>query len=141
MAETIKVRLEPGPVVRVIGETEWSEKAGWVQPVDLETAANLLAYPRPGWSLAEKPTAAQRKALADLLGVAPENIAMPGEPVRLTPTLAEVTGDRERAEQLAEMGITVKGLARMGEPEIRDLAFRSGATAAEIGRWVAAAAE
>ncbi len=39
------------------------------------------------------------------------------------------------------MGVTVKGLARMGEPEIRDLAFRSGTTPAEIGRWIAAAAE
>lgn len=138
MAEnlTVKMALQPGPVVRTIGEFEWSAEAGWEQVIPVELAADLLAYPRPGWSLAEKPTAAARKALADLLGVQPENIAAPGEAIRFGPTLTEVTGDRERAEWLREAGITVKALAKMTAKDITDLSFRSGATADEVRAWV-----
>lgn len=135
-ALTVRIALAPAPVVRTIGGIEWSAAAGWVQAVPVALAADLLAYPHPGWSLAERPDGAALKALAEALGVAPENIVIPGEPVRFAPTLAEVTGDRGRAAQLAEMGITVSDLAGMGEMDIHDLAFRSGATAVEIARWV-----
>ena len=131
----IKMALQPGPVVRVIDGIEWSAGAGWVQEVPIDLAANLLAYPHPGWSLGERPSPAARKALAERLGVAPENIVAPGEPVRFGPSLADVVG-RERAGQLAEMGIGVKKLAALTAGEITDLAFRTGATAAEIGEWV-----
>lgn len=138
MSDKIKVSLTPGPVVRVIGDIEWSAAAGWTQAVPLELAADLLAYPRPGWSLAEPPTAAQRKKLADLLGVAPENIVAPGEPVLSSrpPSLAEVVGSPARAGELAEFGVTVRGLKALDESGIRDLAYRSGATPAEIGEWI-----
>jgi hypothetical protein len=140
MAElTVRIRLEPGPVVRQIDGIEWSAVAGWEQDVPVALAADLLSYPRPGWSLAEKPTAAALRAVADALGVAPENIVVGGggeHNVRLTPTLAEVTGDRKRAAALRDMGVTVKGLAAMTEMDIHDLSFRSGATVAEIAGWV-----
>lgn len=132
----VRIALAPGPVVRQIGDVEWSAAAGWAQDVPVALAADLLAYPHPGWSLAERPGAAARKALAEALGVAPENIVGPDEPVRFAPTLAEVTGDRERAAQLKEMGVTVKGLAALSGMEIHDLAFRTGASAVEIARWV-----
>lgn len=61
----VKIRHAPGPVVRVIGDVEWSAEAGWEQDVPVELAADLLAYPHPDWSLAGKPTAAVRKALAE----------------------------------------------------------------------------
>ena len=138
---TVKIRHAPGPVVRVIGDVEWSAEAGWEQDVPVELAADLLAYPHPDWSLAGKPTAAARKALADALGVAPENILVPGEEVgghavRFAPTLAEVVGDRARAAELSDLGVTVKGLAALGEQGIHDLAFHSGATVKEIAGWV-----
>lgn len=133
--QAVRIRLEPGPVVRVIDGIEWSEAAGWEQSVPVALGANLLAYPHPGWSLAEKPAAAVRKALADALGVAPENIVAPGESVRFAPTLAEIAG-RERAAELREMGVTVKGLAALDGKGIADLSFRSGATIQEITGWV-----
>lgn len=135
-AATVKIALEPGPVVREIDGHEWSEAAGWAQDVPLELAANLLAYPRPGWSLVERPSAATLKALAGLLGVEPGNIAVAGEPVRLSRTLTEIVGDRDRVAQLRDLGVTVKGLAAMTDGDIADLAFRSGSAVQEIAGWV-----
>lgn len=133
---TVKIALTPGPVVRTIGDIEWSAAAGWVQDVPLELAADLLAYPHPGWSLAESPAAETRKRLADLLGVEPGNIVVPGEAMRRRPTLLEIVGDAERAAQLKELGVGVSDLTRLAEKDVTDLAFRSGATAAEIAGWV-----
>ena len=139
-ALTVKMARQPGPEVRIIGDTEWSEAAGWVQDVSLDLAADLLAYPHPGWSLGERPSAAVRKALADRLGVAPENIAVPGEPLRFAPSLTTVVG-RERAVEMATMGITVRQIAALKTTEeINDLAFRTGATPAEIAGWIERAA-
>ena len=133
---TVQIALEPGPYVRQIGAHEWSAQAGWVQAVPLELAADLLAYPRPGWSLAERPNAATLRALAGLLGVEPGNISVANEPVRFGPSLAALVGDRERAGQLAEQGVTVSGLAQLTEEGIRELSFRSGASVQEIAGWV-----
>ena len=133
---TVKIALEPGPVIRTIGSIEWSETAGWTQDVPLELAADLLAYPYPVWSLAERPAAETRKRLAELLGVEPGNIVVPGETPRRRPSLGEIVGDTDRAAQLVELGVGVSDLAKMTDKDVTDLAFRSGATAAEIAGWV-----
>ena len=133
---TVKMAFQPGPVVRTIGDVEWSAAAGWVQAVSVDLAADLLAYPHPGWSLGERPSAAVRKALADRLGVAPENIVAPGETIRFRPSLQAIVG-AERAAQFVEAGVAdTAALANLTEEEIAGLAFRTGATAAEIVTWV-----
>lgn len=133
---TVKMALQPGPVVRIIDDIEWSEAAGWAHDVGIELAANLLTCRHAAWwSLAEKPPAAARKALADLMGVEPESLVVASEPIRFGPSLSEVVG-RERAAQMSELGFGVKQIAALTESEINDLTFRTGATAAEIGEWV-----
>lgn len=140
MGDKLKFSYTPGPVVRRIGDYEWSPRTGWTQAVDLETAANLLAYPRGGFKLAERPTAKQRQALADLLGVWPENIVVPKEEATavIVPPLESVVRAPGRAEQLAAEGVTtLAALEGLSEDDVRRLAEKTGASVDEINDWVA----
>lgn len=140
---TVLMAYAPGPVVRIIGDIEWSEAAGWVHPVPLDVAADMIAYPHEGWSLGEKLSPATRKALADRLGVDPKNVPDGGEAIRRPKSLADIMG-AERAEQFVSLGVgDVPALAGLKgrEEEIGELVFRSGATAAEIKLWIERAAE
>ena len=44
----------PGHHVRVVGEFEWGRKAGWVQDVPAELAANLLTTPGEQFEVADE---------------------------------------------------------------------------------------
>lgn len=143
MATTVKIAYERGPVVRTIDEFEWSEKAGWVQTVPIELAAKLINSPGGGFSLGERPSAATRKALAEAMGVKPENLVVPDEDApEVTPverTVADVTG-AARAADLAAAGMTtVAQLAALDDEGIERLGLATGASRAELKSWADAA--
>lgn len=133
----VKIQYRPGPYVRNCEGYTWSEEAGWIQAVPLETAVGLLKYPTPGFSLGEAPSAALRKQLADALGVEPHNIVVPGEPIlRLRNQVADVTGER-RAADLKEQGIkTLAQLAAVQDDKAREaLAVKIGTTRDRVRAW------
>jgi hypothetical protein len=141
--DTVLVRAAVGPWVRMVGEYEFSEATGWVQAVDLETAANLLTYPTPNYFLAERPSAAIRQRIADILGIGVDNIVWPaggGEAeTKAEPLLRDIVGEREA--EFAALGVTsVPALAALDEEGIERLATGSGASREEVKGWVAEAA-
>lgn len=141
--DTVLMRRASGPLVHEIGGVEFSEANGWVQAVDVETAANLLAYPVPVFFLAERPSAAIQQQIADILGIGVGNIVWPagdGKPATKAETpLADIVGDR--AAEFAALGVTTTAaLAALDEKGIERLATGSGASRGEIEGWVAEAA-
>lgn len=141
MAETTTVRIRhvAGPVRRELKGYVWEEGNGFTAEVDIPTAAELLTYPSGAFSLAERPTAAVRKALADALGVKPENVVLPAEPdpaAPPAPTVSNIAGGR-RALELAALGITeARHLAALDDEGIERLASASGASRDEVRAWV-----
>ena len=84
------------------------ERGGrWAQDVPLELAANLLAYPRPGWSLVERPKARRRSNAGRLLGV---NRATSPSPASRA-VIPDADGDRGRPRPRG----AVEGLRRDGQ--------------------------
>jgi len=143
MAATVKIAFEKGPVVRTIEDFEWSEAAGWVQAVPIELAAKLINYPNGGFTLGEQPSAATRKALAEAMGIKPENLVVPdGDAPAVTPverTVADVTG-AARAADLAAAGVaSVAQLAALDDVGIEKLGLETGASRSEIKDWADAA--
>lgn len=139
-ATTVLFRREAGPLVHTMGAYEWSEATDWLCAVDVETAANLIGYPRPVFFLAERPSAEVRREIAAILGVSEENIVWPAggaEPAtKALPTLPSITGE-ERAAELAGLGISsTSALAALNDEEIAELSVKSGATRKEITAWV-----
>jgi len=63
-------------IIRVIDDYVWNKENGFVCAVDLETAANLLTYPRPQFAATpgQKPTAAVIKTLAELTSLSSSDI-------------------------------------------------------------------
>lgn len=62
---------------RQIGEHVWNQNNGFIQAVETELAANLIAYPRPGqFQLVpnQKLTKKDKTDLARLLGVSEEEV-------------------------------------------------------------------
>lgn len=139
MAETTTVRIKhaAGPVRRELKGYVWEEGNGFTAEVDIPTAAELLTYPSGAFSLAERPTAAVRKALADALGVKPENVVLPQEmPEPKAPSISNIAGGR-RALELAALGITeARHLAALDDEGIERLASASGASRDEVRAWV-----
>lgn len=133
---TVKIMMRPGPYVRRIGGYEWSHKAGWTQDVDLNVAAELLTYPRPDFQLAAKPSGDARKGLAEIMGVSPESLVLPGDPVRLTPTLSEVAG-RDNALILSAHGIgTLKALAGISDDAAERLLADTIIERSDLSAWL-----
>jgi len=146
-----KVAIEfiGGPVVRMIDSYCWSAENGFVQDVDVETAANLITYPiaeqfrvKPGQP---KPTKAVISTLARLLGseVAETEALFTGVPAAVpVPELTDLPGLSEaRAAELAEKGVgSVADLATLNEEGVKTLASQVGASKGEIESWVANAA-
>ena len=134
---TVRIKEAPGPYRREMGGYVWEAANGFTAAVDIRTAAELLTHPSQAFSLAERPSAAARKALADALGVKPENVAVPGEAVApAEATVSQIAGG-SRAPRLAELGITRAGqLAALDEEGIERLAVSTGASRAEVQAWV-----
>lgn len=80
--KTFQIRMEPGPYRREMGAFVWDAANNWTAEVDVATAAELLTEPADRFTLAARPSGPALKALAQALGVKPENIIVPdGEPV------------------------------------------------------------
>ncbi len=138
MADTVRIKHQPGPIRREMSGYVWEEANGFTAEVDIPTAAECLTYPSGVFSLAEKPTAAVRKALADAMGVKPENLVMPGEEIVAVrgPSVANIVGGN-RAMDLAGMGITrAAQLAALDDEGVERLAVSTGASRAEVRAWV-----
>jgi len=76
-----KLRMKALPVRKIVGDAVF-EEPDYTAEVDVETAAELLTEPAGRFSLAARPSGPALKALAQALGVKPENIIVPdGEPV------------------------------------------------------------
>jgi len=74
------LRMRPRPVRKVIGDAVF-EAPAYTAEVDVKTAADLLTQPGNAFQLATRPSAPALRALAQQLGVKPENIIVPdGEP-------------------------------------------------------------
>lgn len=74
-----KLRMRPRPVRKIVGDAVF-EAPEYTAEVDVATAADLLTQGNT-FSLATRPSAPALKALAQALGVKPENIVVPaGEP-------------------------------------------------------------
>ena len=134
---TVRIQERPGPYRRELRGYVWEADNSFTVAVDIATAAELLTYPEGTFSLAERPSAVVRKALADALGIKPENIAAPAETAAPREvTVAQIAGGK-RAPQLAELGITRAGqLAALDEEGIERLAVSTGASRAEVQAWV-----
>jgi hypothetical protein len=133
---TVKIAHAPGPIRREMNGYVWDEAGGFVAEVDIATAAECLTYPRPDFRLAEAPSAAARRALADRLGVKPENIVVPDRPARDEPTVSNIAGGK-RAPELAALGFTRAGhLAALDAEGIERLASAIGAGRDEVRAWV-----
>lgn len=134
---TVRIKEQPGPYRRELKDYVWEAANGFTAEVDIQTAAELLTHPSQVFSLAERPSAAVRKALADALGVKPENIAAPGETAAPPETTVSQIAGGGRAPALAELGITrVAQLAALDEEGIERLAVATGASRAEVKGWV-----
>lgn len=70
---TVEIRYD-GRWVRILGDYTWKPDNGYLQDVDIDTAAGLLTYPKPQFTLNSKPKPAALTALAVKLGVAPSDI-------------------------------------------------------------------
>lgn len=146
-----KVAIEfiGGPVVRTIDAYVWSEENGFVQDVDLETAADLISYPiadqfrvKPGQP---RPTKAVAGKLAELLGLKVKEVEalFGGKPAAVpVPALTDLPGlTPDRATELAEHGVgSVAALAALNQDDVDALASKVGASKGEVNRWAAAAA-
>lgn len=133
---TVRIRHAAGPVRRELKGYVWEEANGFTAEVDIPTAAELLTYPTGAFSLAERPSAAARKALADALGIKPENVVVPEQAGPKAPSITNIVGGR-RAMELAELGITdARHLAALDDEGIERLASASGASRDEVRAWV-----
>ena len=83
------VRMKPRPVRKIIGDAVFEEATGFVADVDVKTAADLLTQSGNRFWLAARPSAAALKALAQELGVKPENIIVPDGDTETAPAVAE----------------------------------------------------
>jgi len=76
-----KLRMRALPVRKIVGDAVF-EAPDYTAEVDVATAAELLTEPADRFTLAARPSGSALKALAQALGVKPENIIVPdGEPV------------------------------------------------------------
>lgn len=74
------LRMRPRPVRKIVGDAVF-EAPDYTAEVDAEAAADLLTQPGNAFRLAARPSATALRALAQRLGVKPENIIVPdGEP-------------------------------------------------------------
>lgn len=127
---------------RIWGHYEWPEGGGHSVEVDIDTAANMLSYPRPDFELDpnSKTNAPERAKLAKLLGVDITEInAMFNGDVEKPAALADVKSlPAPRRQQLVDdFAIkTVKALAEANEKKIDELINKSGASKQEVMKWV-----
>lgn len=138
MAElTVRIQEQPGPFRRELKGYVFEAANGFTAAVDIATAAELLTYPTGTFRLAEQPSAAVLKALADALGVKKENIVVPGQtPAPREPAVGDITG-AERAGQLAELGVSsVAALGALDREGVERTAAATGASRAEVQAWV-----
>ena len=132
--QMIGVRRLPGPVAHSIGEVTFDAANGFTAEVDVETAAGLLTEPRGRFSLAPGLTAAGRKALAEAMGVDPEEGAPP--PAAPQVTVSQIVGGK-RGLELAALGMTAAAqLAALDDEGIEKLASAAGASRDEVRGWV-----
>lgn len=143
--KTFKIRMNPGPYRRELGEYVWEAANGFEAEVDAATAANLLTYPSGEYRLGARPSPAAVKELAALMGVEPRNIVLPGEgeepalPPAPERKLSDVVGG-SWATQLSAHGISAPAqLAELDAAGIERLAGVSGASHDEVAAWVAQA--
>lgn len=138
MAElTVRIQEQPGPFRRELREYVFEAANDFTAAVDIATAAELLTWPTQTFRLAERPTAAVRKALADALGVKPENIVVPGETAAPRERAVGDIAGAERAGQLAELGMgSVAALAALDSEGVERTAAATGASRAEVQAWV-----
>lgn len=134
----VTVKRTPGPVRHEIGDYVWEEANGFVQDVDVETAAQLITSPKAVFTLAGKPTPAGLKALADALGVEQRNIVWgdaAAAPETPPVTISQIVGGK-RAMELAALGMTdARQLAGLSDEGIEALAVASGASRSEVRAW------
>lgn len=144
----VKIRFVGHHGRRILDDYEWNPENNHICPVDIQTAANLLTYPRPDFHLVkdQQMSDATAKQLADALGVAKSDIdkvIVESEPVVPSPKLTDIPGIGEaRAEELAEKGVKeVADLAALDKDGIEKLARNTGASRGQLQEWVKAAQE
>jgi predicted flap endonuclease-1-like 5' DNA nuclease len=103
--------LKRGPVRRLVGSHEWSDKAGWVQDIPAQLAAELLTAPQGEFKIsADEP-------LLEIQGIGPA-----------------------RALELAVAGIgTVMDLAGLDTAGIKRIAAETRASVQQVRDWAAQA--
>ncbi|MCP5018648.1 MAG: hypothetical protein GY938_25715 [Ketobacter sp.] len=123
----------------------WNAENNFICEVDLETAANCLSYPRPDFVPAPGHSVSKESiaALAELIGVKPENIAgafeAGAQPAAPVVALADITGP-QRAGELKAAGITdTQTLAALSDAKLKGLSRKVGASLAELTAWKSAA--
>lgn len=133
----VAIGMTPGPFRREMRGYVWEEANGFIAAVDIATAAECLTYPNGSFHLVEQPPAATRRALAEAMGVRPENLVMPGETIAPAgPSVSSIAGGK-RAMDLAGQGITrASQLAALDDEGIERLAAAIGASRAEVRAWV-----
>lgn len=136
----IQIKYTGSAGVRTIEQYKWSSENDFVQAVDVQTAAGLIAYPRPGqFALVagQKLSPAEKKELEELLGVAVKVPTVPEVEV-VPPSLLDVPGlSAERRANLKDAGVPdLETLAGLDEAAVKEAASKTGATRKEISGWV-----